>query len=302
MLSYVKKEDARMNVEQAYTTYKPLLYAIAYRMLGSRTDAEEMVQDVLADYSLQPEADIRNEKAYLSRMVTNRCLNMVQSARARREVYVGSWLPEPEVSLLADSDPAEQFARREELSYAVLVMLEQLSPVERAVFVLRESLEYDYEEIADILQKSAANCRKILSRAKEKLQEKRSALPHNDRRAEPLAAAFIEAIQSGRFDGLTRLLTEDAILVSDGGGKVRAAIRPILGRSRVSTFLQGVIPRGFLGDGCKPATINGQLGFVMLENDRIIRVITFQLDERGEQLDRIFIMMNPDKLPELSLL
>ncbi len=288
-----------MNAEQAYIAYKPLLYTIAYRMLGSRSDAEEIVQDVLTDYSLQKDGeDIRNEKAYLSRMLTNRCLNIVQSARVRREVYVGNWLPEPEVSFDSVSeDPAEQFERREELSYALLVMLERLTPVERAVFVLRESLEYDYEEIAAILQKTAANCRKILSRAKEKLQEKRNVLPLNDRRVEPLAAAFLEAVQSGRLEGLTQLLTEDALLVSDGGGKVRAAIRPIRGRRRVSAFLQGVIPKGFLGDGCQTAWINGQLGFVVTENGRIQKTITFQLDERGEQLERIFVMLNPDKLP-----
>src|SRR4030095_13793454 len=167
-----------MNFENAYTTYRPLLHSIAYRMLGSFSEAEDLVQDVFADYSRLSPSDINNEKAYLIRMVTNRSLNLNQSARKRREVYTGEWLPEPDV-VPFKQDPAEIYDLHESVSYALLVMLEQLSAVERAVYILRESLQYDYEERAACLQKTEANCRKIYSRAKEKLQRERELLPVN---------------------------------------------------------------------------------------------------------------------------
>lgn len=284
-----------MDFQQAYKEYRPLIYSIAYRMLGSHAEAEDLVQDVFADYSRVDAGEIRSVKAYLTRMATNRCLNEAQSARKRREVYVGNWLPEPDVSF-AGSDPAEQYARREDVSYALLVMLERLSPVERAVFILRESLDYEYGEIAECLQKTEANCRKIFSRAKEKLQLEREALPSNERRAEPLISAFIEAARSGSLEELTRLLTEDALLVSDGGGKVRAAIFPIVGRERVLAFLQGVIPKGFLGDERRLASVNGQLGIVTYEAGRVRSVVSFQMDEAKERLERIYVQLNPEKL------
>ena len=290
-----------LDFQQAYKEYKPLLHSIAYRMLGSHAEAEDLVQDVFADYSRLEPKGIRSVKAYLTRMVTNRCLNEVQSARKRREVYVGNWLPEPDVSF-ADSDPAEQYARQEDVSYALLVMLERLSPVERAVFILRESLDYEYGEIAECLQKTEANCRKIFSRAKEKLQLERESLPSNERRVEPLITAFIEAARSGRLEELTRLLTEDAVLVSDGGGRVRAAIFPIFGRERIEAFLEGVIPKGFLGEDRRLASVNGQLGVVTYEAGRVRSVISFQMDAAKERLERIFVQLNPEKLGHVETL
>lgn len=284
-----------------YTTYRPLLHSIAYRMLGSLSEAEDLVQDVFADYSGLDTSNISNEKAYLVRMVTNRSLTALQSARKRREVYVGHWLPEPDIAS-AEQDPAQLYAAHEELSYGLLVMMEKLSAAERAVFILRESLQYDYTEIAECLQLKEANCRKIFSRAKGKLQLERNKLPANSVKAAPLVAAFMEAAASGDFDKLIALLTEEAILVADGGGKVHAAIFAITSRARVIAFLQGVIRRSFLGDGHQFAVINGQAGLIIMSDNKPKSVISFQLNEHEQKLERIFVLLNPDKLVHVGLL
>lgn len=289
-----------MDFQKTYVAYRPLLHSIAYRMLGTFSEAEDLVQDVFADYSLLDPSEIKNEKAYLVRMLTNRSINLSQSARKRKEVYVGRWLPEPDVSTVKQ-DPAEIFAEHEEISYALLVMLEQLTAVERAVFILRESLQYDYEDIASCLHKTTANCRKIYSRAKEKLQEDRSMLPINTDKAETLAVAFMEAASSGNFEKLISLLSEEAILVSDGGGKVRAAIFAIISRERVIAFLKGVIPKTFLGDGHQFAEVNGQAGVIVKQAGMPRSVISFRLDEEGQKVERIYVMLNPDKLKHVRI-
>ncbi|WP_411344042.1 sigma-70 family RNA polymerase sigma factor [Paenibacillus sp. WLX1005] len=291
-------------LEQLYEEYYTLLTAVAYRMTGSHGDAEDMVQDVFARLTQEPLADITHIKAYLIRAVTNRSLNLLQSARKRRELYPGPWLPEPNVLPLhsarhietaslsaqpaitttdaatihshtpstrplplsiqpllndkvtgfSDSDKqgTEQLMlRQEEISYAVMVMLEQLTPVERAIFVLRESFELDYSEIASYVHKSEAACRKILSRIRSRLQPASHA-EADDRlhtmnptiQSEYFASAFLQAARSGNFTPLLHLLQDDVRMYTDGGGKVRAAIRPILTRYRVTTFLQGIAGKG----------------------------------------------------------
>ncbi|NIK79432.1 RNA polymerase sigma-70 factor (ECF subfamily) [Paenibacillus castaneae] len=289
-----------MDLEKVYAAYRPLLHSIAYRMLGSFSEAEDLVQDVFADFSQLDSSHINNEKAYLIRMVTNRSINYSQSARKRREVYTGEWLPVPDVSF-ALQDPAELYAEQESLSYALLVTMEQLTAVERAVFILRESLQYDYDEIAACLQKTEANCRKILSRAKEKLQKRRETLPLNSVKAEPLIDAFMEAAGSGHIEKLVALLTEDAILISDGGGKVRAAIFPIFNSARVIAFLKGVIPKHFLGDDYQYVHVNGQIGILLIQGGMPKSVISFQLDQDERRIERIYVMMNPDKLTHVQL-
>ncbi|WP_138753772.1 RNA polymerase sigma-70 factor [Paenibacillus sinopodophylli] len=289
-----------MDFMKAYEEYRTLLHSLAYRMLGSFSEAEDLVQDVFADYSQLNTQDITNEKAYLVRMVTNRAINLNQSARKRREVYVGEWLPEPDIDhdLL---DPAKLFDQHESISYALLVMLEQLTAVERAAFILRESLAYEYDEIAACLQKTEANCRKIVSRAKEKLQKDREQLPANTAEAQPLVTAFIEAAASGDFNKLVALLTEEAALISDGGGKVRAAIFTIISRERVIAFLKGVIPKAFLGDGHQFTVVNGQAGVIIKLDGMPRSVISFQLDTAGKHIERIFVQLNPDKLKHVRI-
>ncbi|CAH1056407.1 RNA polymerase sigma factor SigJ [Paenibacillus pseudetheri] len=291
-----------MDFQVAYTNYHSLLQAIAYRMTGSIADAEDLVQDVFIEYSKLQTIDITHPKAYLIRMITNRCINYMQSARIRREQYVGTWLPEPLVSFTngGGDNPADLFDHDENVSYALLVMLEHLSAVERAVFILRQSFAFEYSEIADVLGKSEANCRKIFSRANDKLHQQSPVLPGNTAQATPLATAFLAAARGGNVDALVSLLTEDALLTSDGGGKVRAAIFTITGRDRVQAFIEGVITKGFLGDSQSMVLLNGQLGIVIYREGRPLKAISFQLDAAGERIEHIYIVLNPDKLQRIG--
>lgn len=291
-----------MDINPTYETHRPLLTNLAYRMLGSKGDAEDIVQDVFLDYYQRDHGHIEHEKAYLARMVTNRCLNLQGSARKRRETYVGNWLPEPDVAYGAalPSDPLELWERNETVTYAMLVMLEQLNGIERAVFLLRETLSFDYEEIAGIVGKSEANCRKIISRAKLKLGAAPDIPPFRSVRAAELASAFIAAAETGNTEALLGMLTEDAVMISDGGGKVRAAIFPILGRDRVVAFYEGLSRKGTAGRGYIPALVNGQYGLLLFEEGQLRRVLTFQWDAAGERIERIFQIMNPDKLTSVT--
>lgn len=301
-------------------SYRPLLITLAYRMLGSLGEAEDIVQDALADYSLSTSrSEIEHEKAYLVKMVTNRCLNLKQSARKRRELYVGQWLPEPAVrfaggsgapALLGQRDsvsggnPADYIERQESITYVMLVMLERLSAVERAVFLLRETLDFDYDEIASIVQKSAANCRKIFSRAKEKLQgakadsDEQSAQGDLDVREEQawaFAKAFIQAAETGNSSALVNMLAHDAMLVSDGGGKVRAAINPIEGAERVASFFLGIARKQALEGELLPVDVSGQPGVVLIREGIPVKVMVFGWDGES-RISKIFMIMNPDKL------
>ncbi|MEK3883701.1 RNA polymerase sigma factor SigJ [Paenibacillus sp. PL2-23] len=291
-----------MHTHPTYELYRPLLTNLAYRMLGSKGDAEDIVQDVFLDYHQREQGGIQHEKAYLARMVTNRCLNVQGSARKRRETYVGNWLPEPDVAYGAalPPDPLQLWERNETITYAMLVMLEQLSGIERAVFLLRETLAFSYDEIAEIVGKSEANCRKIISRAKAKLGDAPDTPPFYSERAAELAKAFITAAETGNTEALLGLLTEDAVMISDGGGKVRAAIFPILGRERILAFYEGLARKGVVGRGYIPASVNGQFGFLLFEEGELKRVLTFQWDAAGERLQRVFLIMNPDKLTSVT--
>lgn len=300
-------------------SYRPLLMTLAYRMLGSLSEAEDIVQDALADYAMTADRSaIEHEKAYLVRMVTNRSLNLKQSARKRREFYVGHWLPEPAIADVgaggvsaapgAASDksgnPADYIERQENITYVMLVMLERLTAVERAVFLLRETLDFDYGEIADIVQKSEGNCRKIFSRAKEKLQvsagdgigaDEIDPIGRNEEQAWAFAKAFMKAAETGNSVLLVDMLAHDAALVSDGGGKVLAAINMIEGAERIAAFMAGIARKGTMGDSFVPVLASGQPGLIALEDGRPTKVMVFGWDAE-KRISRIFIILNPDKL------
>ncbi|WP_182914429.1 RNA polymerase sigma-70 factor [Paenibacillus sp. 1011MAR3C5] len=291
-----------MHEPQPYEAYRPLLLSLAYRMLGSVSDAEDIVQEVFLDYYQLDHKGIRHEKAYLAKMVTHRCLNEQQSARKRRETYVGNWLPEPDVVYSANwtGDPADMLEKTEAITYAMLVMMENLSAVERAVFVLRETFSFDYSDIAEIIGKSEANCRKLLSRAREKLDGLPDTPVFHNVRAMELAGAFIRAAETGDTAALVGMLTEDAIMISDGGGKVRAAIFPILGRERIMAFFGGLARKGHQPHAYIPATVSGQAGLLVHQDGQATRVLTFQWDASGEKIERIYLVMNPDKLTHVT--
>ncbi|OAS21546.1 sigma-70 family RNA polymerase sigma factor [Paenibacillus oryzisoli] len=295
-------------------SYRPLLMTLAYRMLGSLSEAEDIVQDALVDYAMTADrASIKHEKAYLVRMVTNRCLKLKQSARKRREFYVGQWLPEPAIadggggSAAAalgsetgkNGNPANYIERQENITYVMLVMLERLTAVERAVFLLRETLDFDYGEIMDIVQKSEANCRKIFSRAKQKLQgggaEAIDPMRRNEEQAWAFAKAFMQAAETGNSSALVDMLAHDAVIVTDGGGKARTATNPIEGSERIAAFFIGNARKGTMGDSFMPVDASGQPGLIVIQNGQPAMVMVFGWDVK-RRISRIFIILNPDKL------
>jgi RNA polymerase sigma-70 factor (TIGR02957 family) len=289
--------------EQVYTSYKPLLFSLAYRMLGSVMDAEDVVQEAFLNVNETNSAHVHNPKAYLCKIVTNRCIDKLRSASKKREVYVGPWLPEP---LIMPSDnqtePDLYYSQKESLSTAYLLLLQQLTWVERAVFLLREVLQYEYDEIAEIVGKSSTNCRQIFRRAKSAI----SSLP--DRGDDPkvlqkqpvmeqtsaVVEQFVQALVSGNIGQLLNIVKTDAVLYSDGGGKVKAAIKPIMGAERIAMFMSGVVSKVPEGFSYSLTTVNGQMGVVAYNDGLPYNVISFHVVDG--QIDAIYLVVNPDKL------
>ncbi|MFF0829171.1 RNA polymerase sigma-70 factor [Brevibacillus sp. NPDC003359] len=283
-------------MEALYEQYKGLMFRLAYQMLGSATDAEDVVQDVFVKAYDVPLAQMSEPKAYLCKMTTNRCLDLLKSARKKRELYTGPWLPEPISTPGADSYDA--VITKDLLSYAMLVLLERLSPAERAVFVLREAFDFQYDEIAELVGKTEANCRKIVSRAKKKMgiaTEEPQLTPEKES-GEEWIGRFLSALEHGNVETLLTLLATDAVLLSDGGGKVTAALHPILSGERVASFLLGLM-RSF---SKRPhfsvalAPLNNQTGFVIRQDGKIYTVVFLHI-EHGV-IRNLYFVRNPDKL------
>src|SRR5260221_3093110 len=214
------------------------LFGVAYRMLGSATDAEDVLQDAWLRYSAAQPAELRSVKAYLTTIVTRLCLDRLKSARNTREEYVGPWLPEP-VATDDRRQPEHALSQAESVTLAFMVLLETLSPEERAVFLLREVFDYEYDEIAEMLETSAANCRQLFHRAKGRIAERKPRFRAAIGEKRPLVERFVRAFSEGSEAGLTSVLAEDIGFWSDGGGKVLAARRPIFGREHVVSLLMG---------------------------------------------------------------
>jgi RNA polymerase sigma-70 factor (ECF subfamily) len=274
-----------------FERHRSLLFSIAYRMLGSVAEAEDVVQEAYLRWREVPEGEVRSPKSYLSAVVTRLSIDRLRSAR--REEYIGPWLPEPLIS-----DRAEELAAHDELdetlSMAFLVLLESLNPVERAVFLLREVFDYDYEEISSIVRKSEANCRQIACRARQSVAARRPRFERSLEKEKMLTERFVEACMSGDMEGLLELLSEDVTLWSDGGGKVAAAPYPIHGPEKVARFLVGVlrtVPPGFFAH---PARVNGGPGAIGYVDDRPTGVVA--LDVAEGRIRRVRIVVNPDKL------
>lgn len=285
-------------MEELYRTYYKLLFSVAYRMLGSVSDAEDMMQEMFISLQTLDTDNIHNLKSYLVKMVTNRCLNDLKSARKQREIYVGPWLPEPQIQP-AGNDPMGRLEQAENVNYAFLVLLQRLSATERAVFILREVLAYEYSEIAEMLHKSEDNCRKIYSRAKVKVgdKEENPLSPPGD--TEPLAQLFLDAATTGNFNAFVSMLTEDAVMISDGGGKRRAAIHPILGKQRIQAFLEGITSKGAMRGEWLPLKHNGQAGLMLMQDNQPVKLITFHWDTERQQALEVYMIVNPDKLQRI---
>jgi RNA polymerase sigma-70 factor, ECF subfamily len=285
---------------ETFEIYRPYLFAIAYRMLGSAMDAEDMVQETYLRYQATPPETITSLKAFLTTIITRLCMDQLQLARRKREQYVGPWLPEPILTATTaeSADPEKRVDTEESISLAFLVLLEQLQPFERAVFLLREVFEYEYAEIATMLDKSEAACRRSFSRAKQHLREHRARFPASAQTHRQLLSGYFQAVETGEMTPLMNLLSEDVTLWADAGGRIKqAALRPITGRNAVARFSLGT--KRFLPEDYRVelAEVNGQAALIVRAGGQALFVLTIEV-EQG-RIQAIRIIANPEKLARI---
>ncbi|HEX2043518.1 MAG TPA: RNA polymerase sigma-70 factor [Acidimicrobiales bacterium] len=285
--------------DQLHEDLRPLLFSIAYRMVGSVSEAEDVVQEAYLRLRRATDAGTRIEspKAYLASITTRLAIDHLRSARVRRESYVGPWLPEP---LVVEPGPEDLVEVADSLSTAFLVLLETLSPVERAVFLLHEVFGYGYDEVAEIVGRTEDNCRQILSRARRHIEARRPRFTPSPDERDALARQFLLASEAGDVDGLVRLLADDVAFYSDGGSRAAAALRPVRGRQPVGRLLGGLLARvRELGLRFRPALVNGQPGALVLDpEDKVFGV--YALDIVDGTVATIWSVVNPEKLRHLG--
>lgn len=281
-----------------FEALRPLLFSIAYRILGSVSEAEDAVQESWLRYAASP-TQPTSTKAYLSAVVTRIAIDVLGSARVRRETYLGQWLPEP---LLSDpyEDPARSAELADSLSMAALLLLERLSPLERAVFVLHEVFGFGFTEVASAVGRSEAACRQLAVRARRHMDAERPRFEADRRKRDELAARFFDALREGDVDDLRKLLTEDVQLVADGGGKTPQWGKGIIGAQNVAQVLISTIPWFIrIGGTVKPHAVNGQPGAIFRDRDGNV-LNTWTLDVLDGQIQTIRTVLNPDKLGHIG--
>jgi RNA polymerase sigma-70 factor (ECF subfamily) len=286
-------------VTAQFEAHRAYLFSIAYCLLGTVSDAEDMVQETYLRWRQASDEHIRSTRAYLATIVVRLCMDQLRSARAKREVYVGPWLPEP----LATSDRADltdSVIMRESLSFAFLLMLEKLSPLERAVFVLRALFDFDYSEIAQIVEKSEANCRQVFHRARQRMHEDGVRFEAHAEEVRVLAQQFMQAASSGDLDGIIRLLAEDVTHTPDGRGKAAVGgLRTIHSPDRVARGTLGTLLK-MPPDKAWIEEINGQPAIVATRGGQPYAVLV--LETRNGQIHRLYTVVNPDKLTDIARL
>ena len=277
---------------EAFSQQQPLLFSIAYRMLGSVAEAEDIVQETFLRWQQTEGEDVRSPKSYLSTIATRLCIDQLRSSRAQREEYIGPWLPEPLVTEETSMD--DKLALADSLSMAFLLLLETLTPTERAVFLLREVFDYDYVEVANIVEKSESNCRQISRRARQRVADRQPRFDVASREVSRMMERFLHAATTGDMDGLLSLLADDATLWSDGGGKVVAAINPIHGADKITRVFLGLLKKAPPGFTARLASINEQPGIITYVNGRPQSVSAF--DVVDGKIHAVRVVVNPDKL------
>ncbi|MEU3620503.1 MULTISPECIES: RNA polymerase sigma-70 factor [unclassified Streptomyces] len=287
--------------EQVFHEYRKLLFSVAYRVLGSAADAEDAVQDAWIRWSSADRSQVADPKAYLTRIVSNLALERLRSNRHKRETYVGPWLPEP---ILTSGDTADAVTDAESVSMAMLVVLETLSPLERAVFVLREVFGFSHAEIAEAVERTEAAVRQAAHRAREHVRARRPRFTADRSRQREVTERFFAAATGGDINALMELLSPDVILWTDGGGKVRQALKPVVGAQTVASWFAAIGTVAY--QGVQPADmraelveINGGPGVVFSAPDRVIATITFDFDADG-RITAIHNVANPDKLQAIT--
>ena len=277
--------------EEVFTELRPLLFTVAYEMLGSAADAEDVVQDSWLRWAGVDRASVRDPRAYLVRVVTRQALNRLRTLRRRREEYVGPWLPEP---VATTPDVAEDVELADSVSFAMLVVLETLTPLERAVFVLREIFGYGYDEIAAATDRSEDAVRKVASRARRHVEDRRPRGSGPDADHDAVSTRFFAAVSTGDVQGLMDVLAPDVVLLTDGGGIKKAALRPIEGAEKVTRFLASLVaaePGSIEAEFLDVNGAKGALGIVAGELD-----VALSLRTEGGRVAEIFVVRNPEKL------
>lgn len=286
-----------------FETHRRYLRSLAYRMLGSRADAEDAVQDAWLRWHASDRSSVEHPRAFLSQTVTRLCLDRIKSAQAQREVYVGAWLPEPVVDDTVDFQPGPETMHElaNDLSFAFMLTLERLSPLERAAFLLHDVFDMDYADIARTLGRSESACRQLASRARSNVHANRPACKVSEEEGKRLADAFADAVRHGDVAGLAAVLAQDATFVSDGGGRVTAVPRPVVGRDKVAQVIIGFAKLAKPGEvHIRRAQINGLAGFVMSGADgTLIQTLAIEADGHG-RISAIYVMRNPEKLQRVS--
>lgn len=279
--------------DEAFARHRGLLFTVAYEILGSAADAEDVLQDSWLRWSEMDRAQVRDPRAYLVRVVTRQALNRLRTLQRRRESYVGPWLPEP---LLTAPDVVEHVELADSVSLAMLLVLDTLGPTERAVFVLREVFGFGYDEIAAAVDRSEPAVRQIASRARAHVQERRPRRSDEVDR-ELVVARFLEAAAGGDLQSLMDALAPDVVLLSDGGGRVSAARRPVVGRDNVLRFLAGLARKAGESFRAEPVHVNGEPGARILLGGQLAGVMLLRFD--GALVTQVYWVGNPDKLGRL---
>lgn len=281
-----------------FEAHRQQLFGIAYRMLGSVADAQDIVQESYVRWQQAAKESIRSPRAWLTTVVTRLSLNHLQLARVKRETYVGTWLPEPLVDEQA-GDPADAAQLADSLSLALLLLLETLNPIERAVFILREGFDCEFSEIARIVEKSEANCRQILTRARKRIDERRPHYDGSPTNAEKVVGPFVAALRNGDLQAMLAQLAENVVLVADGGDKPGALLRPLQGAKPVAhAMLAAARKHGVDQAAIHPAQVNGLPGFVRFQDGHAQSVLAFGI--AGGRIAAVFVISNPDKLRHLD--
>jgi RNA polymerase sigma-70 factor (ECF subfamily) len=288
----------------SFEPHRQFLVGLAYRMLGSVAEAEDVAQDAFLRWNATDRASVAEPRAFLARTASRLCLDRMKSARSRREQYFGTWLPEPVFdapvgAAPAASEPSGAVALAEDVSYALLMTLERLSPLERAAFLLHDVFDMDYRDIADVLDRSEAACRQLVARGRDHVRDQRPRFDASPDVTARLASAFHAAIVDGNLPALAQLLAEDAVFYSDGGGKRNAAVNPLYGKDKIVRFVAGLAAKGWLRTPIRaePVRINGSHGFV-LHTDEGIDTLAF--DVAGDRIAAIYVVRNPDKLRHVT--
>jgi RNA polymerase sigma-70 factor (ECF subfamily) len=279
-------------MSEDFEPHRRFLVGLAYRMLGSIAEAEDVVQDAYLRWATVDRTAIAQPRAYLARIVSRLCLDRMKSAAHRREAYVGTWLPEPVIG-----EPGESFA--DDLSVALLVTLERLSPLERAAFLLHDVFDMDYGDIADVLERTEPACRQLAARGREHVRDTRPRFEVSDEERTRVADAFQAAMSTGDLEALAKTLADDAVFYTDGGGKKRAALNPIHGRDKILRFLVGLATKRAMPtpDQIERVEINGLPGFVLRTEEG---PETLALEIAGDQIVAMYAVRNPDKLGHIG--